>query len=223
MIGCWKFRFDLTNAKMITKIVPAHNPEALAIASEVLKSGGLVAFPTDTVYGVGALVFSSQAIEGIFTVKARSAEKAIPILIGDLQDLAKVASEVTPVAGKLAARFWPGPLTLIVPKHPDVPEAVSSTSTVGVRIPDHPVARLLLRLVGPLAVTSANLSGQASPTTAEEVFSQLGGRIALILDGGKTPGGVPSTVVNCLGAEPVILREGPISRQEIMTFLLLLP
>jgi L-threonylcarbamoyladenylate synthase len=115
----------------------------------------------------------------------------------------------------LAAHFWPGPLTLVIPKHPDLPEAVSATSTVGVRVPDHAAARALLQASGPLAATSANLSGQPSPSTAEEVRAQLGGRIPLILDGGRTPGGVPSTVVDCLGAEPKVLREGPISSQEI--------
>ncbi|MBI4732196.1 MAG: L-threonylcarbamoyladenylate synthase, partial [Chloroflexi bacterium] len=115
----------------------------------------------------------------------------------------------------LAARYWPGPLTLVIPKHPALPEAVSAAPTVGVRVPDHAAARALLQAAGPLAVTSANLSGRSSASTAEEVLAQLGGRIPLILDGGKTPGGVPSTVVDCLGAEPKILREGPISSLEI--------
>jgi L-threonylcarbamoyladenylate synthase len=103
----------------------------------------------------------------------------------------------------------------VVPKHPDLPEAVSTTAKVGVRVPDHPAARRLLQAAGPMAVTSANLSGQASPSTAAEVLAQLNGRIALILDGGKTPGGVPSTVVDCVGAEPKILREGPVTLGEI--------
>ncbi len=146
-------------------------------------------------------------------------EKAIPVLIGDPADLEKVTLEVPETAVRLAARFWPGPLTLVVPKHPDLPEAVSATSTVGVRVPDHPLARALLRAAGPMAVTSANLSGQPSPSTAQEVFAQLGGRIALIIDGGKTPGGVPSTVVDCAGAELQILRTGPVSKDEIRAVL----
>jgi len=116
---------------------------------------------------------------------------------------------------QLATRFWPGPLTLVVPKHPDLPEAVSASQTVGVRVPDHPAARVLLRAAGPLAVTSANRSGEASPVTAKEVMEQLGGRIPLIIDGGRTPGGIPSTVVNCLGIEPVILREGPLTAGQV--------
>jgi L-threonylcarbamoyladenylate synthase len=201
---------------MNTGILSAQDPLALPYALKILQSGGLVAFPTDTVYGVGALAFDRAAVENIYAAKDRPAEKAIPVLIGDVDDLAKVTAAVPEIALKLAARFWPGPLTLVVPKHPDLPEAVSATPTVGVRIPDNPVARALLRLAGPMAVTSANLSGQPSPSTAQEVFAQLGGRIALILDGGKTPGGVPSTVVNCVGAVPQVLRAGPIPKSEIL-------
>jgi L-threonylcarbamoyladenylate synthase len=200
---------------MKTEILSARKAGSMARAVEILRQGGLVAFPTDTVYGLGARAFDAAAVEAIYTAKGRSSEKAIPILLGDPDDLLKVVSELAPLAQALASHFWPGPLTLVVPKHPCLPAAVSSTPTVGVRVPDHPVARALLRAAGPLAVTSANLSGQASPTTAEAVRAQLGGRIALILDGGRTPGGVPSTVVNCLGADPVILRAGPISLHQI--------
>jgi len=200
---------------MNTVILSAQDPLALPRALEVLQMGGLVAFPTDTVYGVGALAFNNTAVESIFEAKGRPVEKAIPVLIGDTEDLAKVSAAVPEIALKLAACFWPGPLTLVVLKNPELSEAVSATETVGVRIPDHPVARALLRLSGPMAVTSANLSGQPSPSTAQEVLSQLGGRIALILDGGKTPGGVPSTVVDCIGAQPQVLRAGPISNSEI--------
>ena len=203
---------------METRIITA-SPESLRLAWDILRQGGLVAFPTDTVYGVGALAFNGAAVESIYAAKDRPLEKAIPILVADPADLAKVTLTVPEMAARLAARFWPGPLTLVVPKHPDLPEAVSATSTVGVRLPDHPVAQSLLRLTGPMAVTSANLSGQPSPSTAEEVFTQLGGRIALILDGGKTLGGVPSTLVDCTGLEPQILREGPIKKAEIVSFL----
>ena len=203
---------------METRIIPA-SPESLRLACDILRAGGLVAFPTDTVYGVGALAFDGAAVESIYAAKDRPVEKAIPVLMGDLADLAKVTLEVPEMVAKLAARFWPGPLTLVVPKHPDLPESVSVTATVGVRVPDHPVARGLLRAAGPMAVTSANLSGQPSPSTAQEVFAQLGGRIALIIDGGKTPGGVPSTVVDCTGVDLKILREGPIKRAELLSIL----
>jgi len=200
---------------MKTEIWKAQDPGTLARALAVLQDGGLVAFPTDTVYGVGALAFDGTAVGHIYIAKDRPLDKAIPVLIGDPTDLAKVTLEVPGTAVRLAARFWPGPLTLVVPKHPDLPETVSATATVGVRVPDHAAARALLLAAGPMAVTSANLSGRPSPSTAQEVFTQLDGRIALIIDGGKTAGGVPSTVVDCSGPEPVILREGPILKDAI--------
>ena len=204
---------------MKTEILLAQDPGTLARALAVLLNGGLVAFPTDTVYGVGALAFNGAAVRSIYSAKVRPVEKAIPVLIGDPTDLVKVTLDVPGTAVRLAARFWPGPLTLVVPKHPDLPETVSVTPTVGVRVPDHTVARALLLAAGPMAVTSANLSGQPNPSTAHEVFAQLGGRIALIIDGGKTPGGVPSTVVDCSKPEPLILREGPILKDEIWAVL----
>ena len=200
---------------MKTLVLPVSSLDTLPRALEILRGGGLVAFPTDTVYGVGSLAFKAAAVESIYSAKNRLNEKAIPVLLGGAEDLAKVVASIPPMALTLAARFWPGPLTLVVPKHPDLPEAVSATATVGVRVPDHPAARRLLQAAGPMAVTSANLSGQASPSTAEEVFEQLSGRIALILDGGRTPGGVPSTVVDCVGAELKVLREGPVTWGEI--------
>lgn len=201
---------------MKTEILPAASQNAITSALQVLLSGGLVAFPTDTVYGVGAIAFDERAVESIYAAKARPVEKAIPVLIGDTGDLSRVAEEIPEAAARLIARYWPGPLTVLVPKKPVLPGVISATSTVGVRVPDHEVARALLRTAGPMAVTSANLSGQPSPVTAREVFEQLNGRIALILDGGKTPGGVPSTLVDCTGAEIQILREGPISKEELL-------
>jgi L-threonylcarbamoyladenylate synthase len=198
---------------MKTEIIPAAE---LGQAIRILQRGGIVAFPTDTVYGVGALALDNAAIESIYIAKDRPIEKAIPILIGDLHDLNQVAKNVPQMALRFASRFWPGPLTCVVPKKPILPPAVSATPTVAIRIPDHPDARALLRAAGPMAVTSANISGGASPSTAQEVYDQLKGRIPLILDGGRTQGGVPSTLVDCTGAIPVILREGPISLSELM-------
>ena len=199
---------------MKTEIIPAAQiQQALA----VLKNGGILAFPTDTVYGLGALAFDNAAIESIYIAKDRPIEKAIPILIGDLSDLDQVTVDIPNMALRFASRFWPGPLTCIVTKKQTLPLAVSATSTVAVRIPNHPNALALLCAAGPMAVTSANISGQPSPSTAEEVYSQLNGRIPLILDGGKAPGGIPSTLVNCTGGEPVILRAGPISLAELLS------
>jgi len=202
---------------MKTEILSANAPNAITRALEVLLSGGLVAFPTDTVYGVGVLAFHAEAIESIYIAKDRPMEKAIPVLIADVEDLIKVANEIPIFAARLIARFWPGPLTVLVPKKPTLPEAISATSTVGVRVPNHDVARSLLRRAGPMAVTSANISGQANPTTAQQVFAQLGGRIPLILDGGETPGGIPSTLVDCTGDQIEVLREGPITKAQLIS------
>ncbi|MBI5945885.1 MAG: threonylcarbamoyl-AMP synthase [Chloroflexi bacterium] len=201
---------------MKTEIIPASE---IRSALNILRSGGIVAFPTDTVYGLGALAFNNDAINSIYLAKNRPIEKAIPILIGDLSDLEKVADNTPDMAIRFAARFWPGPLTCIVPKKQTLPLAVSATSTVAVRIPNHADALALLRAAGPMAVTSANISGGANPTSAQEVYEQLNGRIPLILDGGTTPGGVPSTLVDCTGHIPVILREGPISLDELVAAL----
>jgi L-threonylcarbamoyladenylate synthase len=201
---------------MNTEILSASSPNSITSALEVLLSGGLVAFPTDTVYGVGCLAFHPKAIESIYVAKDRPIEKAIPVLIGDEGDLIQVASEIPLFAMKMINRFWPGPLTVLVPKKRTLPDAISSTNTVGVRVPDHDVARSLLRLAGPMAVTSANISGKDSPRTAHEVFAQLGGRIAMIIDGGETPGGIPSTLVDCTGETIQVLREGPISKEELL-------
>jgi len=198
----------------MTILLPA-NAEAIRTALEILQGGGLVAFPTDTVYGVGALAFDGKAVESIHTAKDRPIEKAIPVLIGDAEEMEKVGMDIPDAAYKLAARFWPGPLTVVIPKKRTLPESISATDTIGVRVPDHEIARALLRAAGPMAVTSANISGQLSPSTAQEVLAQLGGRIDLIIDGGITPGGVPSTIVDCTRDDIKILREGPITLEQI--------
>jgi len=208
---------------MKTEILSASAPDAISRTMEILKAGRLVAFPTDTVYGVGALAFDGKAVESIYAAKDRPVEKAIPILIGDSDDLETVGMDIPDSAHRLASRFWPGPLTILVPKRADLPEAVSATSTVGVRVPDHDVARTILRAAGPMAVTSANISGKQSPVTAQEVYEQLAGRIELIIDGGKTPGGVPSTLVDCTTPELKVLREGPITLEELLSALDTLP
>jgi L-threonylcarbamoyladenylate synthase len=200
---------------MKTEVLLASDPNALRYAVDVLRYGGLVAFPTDTVYGVGALAFHHEAVLRLYTVKGRSTDKAIAVLIGREADLADVATALTPAAKRLAEKFWPGSLTLVVPKHPRLPAAVSALPTVGVRMPDHALARRLLEQTGPMAVTSANLSGEPNALTAAHVLAQLSGRIELILDGGRVPGGVPSTVVDCTAAVPQILREGPVTAADI--------
>jgi L-threonylcarbamoyladenylate synthase len=200
---------------MKTEVLPADHPTAIAHANDVLRHGGLVAFPTDTVYGLAVLPNEEETVGRLYTVKGRNSQKAISILVGDVSQLECVADRMGPMATQLADRFWPGPLTLVVPRHSSLPSNLSPDPTIGVRMPDHPVVLALLRHVGPLAVTSANLSGQAIANTAQEVLAQLKGRIHLILDGGHTPGGVPSTVVDCTGTDLVLLRPGPISYDDL--------
>jgi L-threonylcarbamoyladenylate synthase len=200
---------------MKTEIIPSDRPFALPHAVDILKNGGLVAFPTDTVYGLAALPLKPEFIERLYIAKGRNSERAIAILLGDRDQMKQVTQEVSETVNRLVERFWPGPLTLIVPKLNALPSVLSPNPTIGVRIPDHPVALALLQLVGPLAVTSANLSGHGNTRTAQEVMAQLEGRIHLILDGGQSPGGVPSTVVDCTGPEPLIIREGPVSQKEL--------
>ena len=202
---------------MKTEVIPTSRQAALERALEILSQGGLVAFPTDTVYGLGALITDEAAIEQLFMVKGRDAGKAIAVLIGNPENMEQVAREMNPVAQRLADRFWPGPLTIVVPSRPGLPENLSPLPTIGVRMPNHPDALKLLRRAGPLAVTSANLSGQPSTTTGAEVVEQLDERIPLILDGGRTPGGQPSTVVDCTGPEIKILRPGPIPEEQLLS------
>jgi len=200
---------------MKTEILRADQPNAVEHAGDVLKHGGLVAFPTDTVYGLAALPFKGEYVEGLFSAKGRNNSRAIAILIGDYADLKRVVDHFDETSTRLAQRFWPGPLTLVVPKLAGLPEVLSQDGTIGVRMPDHPVALALLRQVGPLAVTSANISGQDNANTAEEVYRQLNGRVHLIIDGGRSSGGVPSTVVSWVSSSMTILREGPISLDSI--------
>jgi L-threonylcarbamoyladenylate synthase len=200
---------------MKTEILSAVDPRSLDLAYVALQKSKLVAFPTDTVYGVGALAFDPRGICKLYFAKDRITSKAIPILVGSPNDLNLVTSDVNPLAWNLAKRFWPGALTLVVPRHPDLPTEISPYSTIGVRMPNHPVALALLERFGPLAVTSANLSGNSNTCTAEDVYDQLNGRISIILDGGITPGGTPSTVVDCTGPKPIILRPGPITLQDL--------
>lgn len=188
----------------------ANEPTAIRQAVAVLRDGGTVAFPTDTVYGLAADAFSEAAIQKLFEIKERQPNQAIAVLIGDADHLEQLAEDISPSALALARKHWPGALTVIVPRKAGVPEILSPTPTLGVRMPDHPVALALLRATGPLAVTSANLSGHENTTTAGEVLAQLSGRFDLLLDGGTTPGGVPSTVVDMTGERPVVLRQGPI-------------
>jgi L-threonylcarbamoyladenylate synthase len=200
---------------METEILSTEHPGAIDRALAVLAAGGLVAIPTDTVYGLAALVNNPEAIGKLYQAKERAENKAIAVLIGDLEQLNQVAGGLSQSARRLAQAFWPGALTLVVARHTGLPDNLSSLPTIGVRMPDHPFTRQLLRRAGPLATTSANLSGGPNPRNAAEVLAQLEGRIELVLDGGDAPGGVPSTVVDCTGSSIAILRPGAISPDQI--------
>jgi len=204
---------------MKTETISTKHPQAIARAVSVLNHGGIVAFPTDTVYGLGAAIYDIKAIELLYQVKERDHGKAIAVLMSSPKDLGRVAVNPNQAAMVLAERFWPGPMTLIIPRHPALPEILSPTPTIGVRVPDHPDALGLMDVTGPLAVTSANISGGENTCTAEEILAQLEGHIHLILDGGRTPGGQPSTVIDCTSFEPKVLREGPISWDEFQSAL----
>jgi|APSaa5957512622_1039677.scaffolds.fasta_scaffold00946_14 L-threonylcarbamoyladenylate synthase len=209
----------MKNKTMKTTILPTSDSNAISTALEFLRAGELVSFPTDTVYGVGTFAFNAEGATKIYAAKQRPPDKALPILLGGLSQIPLVAVDLPESALKLAEHFLPGALTLVVPKHPDIPEEVSSLETVGIRIPDHAFTRALLNAAGPMAVTSANISGQDSPVDAGGVYMQLNGSLPLILDGGRTAGILSSTVIDCTQEEIVILREGPIGLKEIQAVL----
>jgi L-threonylcarbamoyladenylate synthase len=203
-----------------TILLPIDRPGALDEAVEALRRGEVIAFPTDTVYGVGAHAFLPRAVERLYAVKDRPSRLAIPLLLPDAEAMGAVCADVPAPAREIAARFWPGALSLVLLRAPSVPEAVSAGGpTVAVRVPDHPFVQELCRKLGaPLAATSANLHGQPAPVTAGEVMAQLAGRIPIILDGGRCPGGVASTVLDLTVSPPAVLRAGPISAAQLAPY-----
>lgn len=200
-------------------VVDADAPDAAAMAEagRVLAAGGLVAFPTETVYGLGANALSAAAVAGIFTAKARPTTDPLIVHLADPRRLASVASSVPAVAERLADRFWPGPLTLVVPRGASVPTIVTAgRDTVAVRVPAHVVAQAVLRAAAcPVAAPSANRFSRPSPTTAAHVLADLEGRIDLVIDAGPTDIGVESTIVDCTGAVPILRRAGGVPVEAI--------
>ncbi len=186
-------------------------------AIEILRGGGIVAFPTDTVYGLGGDVFNVAAAERIYRVKRRSSHLPLPILLADLTQLADIVASVPETARCLMRHFWPGGLTLVLPKKKELPDVITGgSSKVAVRIPNHVVPISLIHGLGaPIIGTSANISDKPSPVTAEEVEQQIGGQVDLIIGMGKCPGGLESTVVDVTGEIPVVLRQGVISEEKI--------
>jgi len=183
----------------------------------ILKQGGVVAFPTDTVYGLGACATIPRAVARVYQVKERPRNMALPLLLAHPSQIAEVAEPVPQIAWLLADNFLPGALTLVLYKSGSVPDIITAGGvTVAVRIPDHPVPVALAQGVGvPIVGTSANLSGKPSSVTADEVCSQFGDKIDLVIDGGRCSVGRESTIVDVTGETPVVLREGAISRKEL--------
>lgn len=189
------------------------DPDLIAQAATALRSGGLVAFPTETVYGLGANALDATAVARIFEAKDRPAHNPIIVHVGDSAGARAIAAVWTAAAAHLGRRFWPGPLTLVLPKRPEVPDIVTAGApTVAVRVPAHPVALALLRKAAlPIAAPSANRSARLSPTTAEHVLRDMDGRIEMVLDGGPCPVGVESTVLDLTTDPPRLLRPGHIA------------
>lgn len=191
--------------------------KAIQEAAAILQRGGLVAFPTETVYGLGADATNPRAVAGIFLAKGRPADNPLIVHIATWEDFLALAAEVPPQAADLAELFWPGPLTMVVRRSPKIPDAVTAgLETVGIRMPAHPVALAMLRVAGvPVAAPSANRSGSPSPTRGEDVLVDLDGRIDLLLDAGPTGVGLESTVLDLTTPVPTILRPGGVTREEL--------
>lgn len=203
---------------LLLRVNPASpDPGVIARAADALRAGELVAFPTETVYGLGANALDAEAVAGIFRAKRRPTSDPIIVHLSELDQLSAVAGWTPPLAFALAEAFWPGPLTLVLPRGAAVPANVSAgMPTVAVRMPAHPVARALIAAAGvPIAAPSANTFSRPSATTAQHVWDDLNERIALILDGGPTPLGVESTVLDLTGDAPVILRPGGVALADL--------
>jgi L-threonylcarbamoyladenylate synthase len=201
---------------MHTKVLEA-TVEAVTRAAEVIRAGGLVAFPTETVYGLGADALSPTAVARIFVAKERPRGNPLIVHVTDATALDEVTVRAPDRAREVLARFWPGPLTLVLERAPAVPLITTGgLDTVAVRAPAHPVAQALIRAAGrPLAAPSANRSGRPSPTRAQHVLEDLGGRIELILDGGATPVGLESTVLDMTTEPPTLLRPGAVTLEQL--------
>jgi len=188
--------------------------------AKMVKNGGLVVYPTDTVYGLGCDPFNIRAVKRVFKVKGERKEKPLPILASDIKCIEKIA-HISERARKIAAKHWPGPLTLVVLKKPVLPDIVTSElASVGVRIPNHTIAVQLINLCDGLLVgTSANKTGKKPPTTAQEATKQLGREVDIVLDGGPTPLGQESSIVDLTSEKPKMLRAGPLKLEDILNFL----
>jgi L-threonylcarbamoyladenylate synthase len=198
---------------MTATILPAFSAVTLDHITQVLEAGQLVVLPTDTVYGLAAALKCPEAVARIYEVKRRPPERPIALLVDRIEDVETVAAEISPIAKRLMEKFWPGGLTIALPRRPEIPDIVTAGGpTVAVRLPNHPVPRALIRrLRAPLPTTSANRSGNPSPLTARQALVEIGADVAAILDGGPSPGGVESTVIDLTASQPRITRVGAVT------------
>ena len=201
----------MTQILLVDSVAPA--AEALAPAVAILRGGGLVAFPTESFYGLGADALDPRAVERVFTVKGRSESKPLLVVVDSVEMAERLAADVPPGARELMARHWPGPLTVVLRAAADVPSRLTAgTGTLGMRMPAHPVALALVRAARlPVTAPSANPSGAEPPTTALDVKRYFGAEVDLILDGGATAGGAGSTIADCTVWPPRVLRQGPVT------------
>ena len=201
---------------MNTQVLPV-NEESIALAAKLLQQGELVALPTETVYGIAADARNGEAVKKIFEAKGRPQDNPLIVHICGMEMLHGIVSEVPERAKKLAAAFWPGPLTMVMPRGPEVSEVTcAGLDTVGVRMPSHPVVQAVIKASGvAFAAPSANLSGKPSPTNAQDVFTDMDGRLPLILDGGECDVGVESTVISVVGEKPTLFRPGHITLEDL--------
>ncbi|MBP1767028.1 MAG: sua5/yciO/yrdC/ywlC family protein [Candidatus Aminicenantes bacterium] len=206
----------------ILKIIPERvRPEAIRAIADVLSKDGVIVYPTETFYGLGADCLSRKALRRIFEIKHRPRSKGLPVLVSDLEMAGRLAARLTPVFYTLASRFWPGPLTLVVKAASHLsPELVGPGRAIGIRLPAFVWLQALVRETGfALVTTSANISGQREIASAEEVKRVFARRVDLIVDGGQTPGNKPSTVIDLTGEKPVLVREGLIGMGALQEFL----
>lgn len=204
---------------MKTLILDRKDSTSLSVAGEIIKKGGIVAFPTETVYGLGANAYDEIAVKKIYAAKGRPSDNPLIVHLADVKDIEKVAREITLNAEKLIDKFAPGPFTLILKKQPDIPDIVTAgLDTVGVRIPQDETAREFIKAAGvPVAAPSANISGKPSPTNAEHVIADLDGKVDAIIAGSNSSVGVESTIIDVTGEIPTVLRPGGITAEDIIS------
>ncbi|HNV04467.1 MAG TPA: L-threonylcarbamoyladenylate synthase [Vicinamibacterales bacterium] len=194
------------------------DPDAVARAAAILRGGGVIAYPTDTLYGLGADPANRIAVAQLYRIKGRPVDRPIPLIGASVAQVAAHTGGLAPLAAKLAGRFWPGPLTLILPAWPGLDEAVlAGTGTAAIRVPAHPVARALAAACGwPITSTSANRTGEPPPSLPSDVRRRLEGALDAVIDGGPAPGGPPSTIVDATGPSPRLVRPGAVPWERVL-------